>query len=344
MRVALIGLEQSGKKTLFTLLTGRKAPEARKPTDLVEGVASVRDPRVDVLTGICNPESKVYATNNFVLCPDLVVGGSGGRAWLEAARRCDLLCLVVRAFDSDEVYHPTGTVDYARDRSTLEAELALADMELVDTRLAKLAREAKGGQTKAQEAEQKALGKLMAAFEEERPAEDAGLDDEDKEAIAHLGLISFLSRLWVQNAGEDELDKAVGDDELLVSAKIEQEVLEIDDEPSRLELLESMGLTASGLDRMNAAAYKALSLQSFYTIGADEVRAWTIRTGSNAPTAGGKVHSDIERGFIRAEVIAYDDLVSAGSEKAAKDRGVMDVRGKDYVLRDGDICHFLFNV
>jgi GTP-binding protein YchF len=342
MRIGILGLPQAGKRTLFTLLTGRKVPDVRRAGESLEGVATIRDPRVDVLTDICQPQRKVYAENNFVLCPD-VTEGAAAREWLEAARRCDLLCLVVRAFASEQVYHPAGSVDADRDRSNLAAELILADMALAEKRLERLGREAKAGATREQKEQQAVLQQCLAHLEEEKPLSTLELDPEAEGHLAHLNLLTRKPLLWAVNVAEDDLGQEPLSDTVIVSAQIEQEITEMDDEEQQ-EFLASLGLTASGLDRMNAAAYDALGLMSFYTVGKDECRAWTIRKGSPAPVAGGKVHSDIERGFIRVEIIKYDDLVAAGSEKAAKDKGKNQVKGKDYVIEDGDICHFLFNV
>jgi len=342
MRIGLLGLEQSGKRTLFALLTGR-CVDVRKAGESPEGVAAIHDPRVDVLSDICKPQKTVYAENHFVLCPDIAVG-SGKREWLEAARRCDLLCLVVRAFESDQVYHPAGGVDAARDRETLQTELVFADVELVDRRLERLAREMKGGKTRQQEAEQAVLQKVAEVLDGGGTVADAALDGDERLAVRHLGLVTDRPALWTYNVSEDDLGTDRGPGTFAVSAQIEQEIAEMEDPDDRREYLETMGLDASGLDRMNATAYDALGLMSFYTIGPDEVRAWTIRKGSLAPAAGGKVHTDIERGFIRVEVIKYDDLVDAGSEKVAKEKGKNAVKGRDYVIEDGDICHFLFNV
>ncbi len=343
MLIGILGFPQSGKRTLFTLLTGRVVPETRRPDEALEGIAPIRDPRVDVLTDICHPERKVYAENRLVLLPD-VVEGTGGRVWLEAARRCDLLCVVVRAFSSDQVYHPAGSVDAARDRAELDSELVLADMVLVDTRLQRLAKEVRGGATREQNLQQAVLERCLASLEEEKPLADLELDEDELGSLQGLGLLTFKPVLWTMNVDEDDLAKDHGSRAFAISAQIEAEIAEIDDPAERREFFEGMGLDASGLDRMNAAAYDALGLMSFYTVGTDEVRAWTIRKGAYAPTAGGKVHSDIQRGFIRAEVIKYDDLVAAGSEKAAKDKGKVSSRGRDYIIQDGDICHFLFNV
>ncbi len=342
MKIALIGFEQAGKRTLFSLLTGRHVGENRKPGEAVEGIADIRDPRVDKLAALCEPEKTVYAQNNFVLCPDAVTG-SGAREWLNAARRCDMLCLVVRAFESDQVYHPAGSIDAERDRTELESEILLADMELVEKRQVRLEKEARAGLSAGQKLEQKALEKCMAILEEEKGVAGAGLDEQALGAIRSLGLLTLLPVLVVHNVSEDALAEE-GSGAVAVSCQIEQEIAAIEDAAERQEYLGSLGLDALGVDRVNAAAYAALGLMSFYTTGKDECRAWTIRRGSLAPVAGGKIHSDIERGFIRVEVTKYEDFLATGSEKAAKDQGKVQLKGKDYVIEDGDICHFLFNV
>jgi hypothetical protein len=343
MRIGILGLPQSGKRTLFTLLTGRIVPEQRRSDDVLEGVASIRDPRVDVLESICSPERKVYAENHFVLLPDLEVG-SRNREWLEAARRSDLLCVVVRAFESDAVYHPAGSVDAARDRATIAAELIFADLELADTRLQRLVKETKSGTSREQTLQRAALEKCTRLLEAERPLVEVELDEEEMGSLRSLNLLTFKPVLWTYNVSEAAVGQSFGPGTLTVSARIEQEIGEVDDATDRRELLESLGLASAGIDRLNAAAYEMLGLMSFYTIGEDEARAWTVRKGTLAPQAGGKIHSDIERGFIRVSVIKYDDLVVCGSEKAAKERGKVAVKGRDYVIEDGDICHFLFNV
>jgi len=343
MRIGLLGFPQAGKRTLFALLTGNVVSPARKAGEVVEGVATIRDPRVDRLSAICNPRKITYATNAFALCPD-VVEGSEARDWLEAARTCDLLCLVVRRFESDAVYHPDGSVDATRDLASLQGELLLADMAICETRLTRLAKEKKAGLTPQQAAEEQTLSTCMAALEGERPLSQCELQDHEIATVKSLGFLTLKPLLVVYNVGEGETQDAGGPNSVSVSCLIEQEIMEIEDADERAEYLRDLGIEASGLDRVNAAAYDASGLMSFYTIGEDEVRAWTIRKGTAAPGAGGRIHSDIERGFIRVEIIKYDDLIAAGSEKAAKEKGQLQLKGKDYVMEDGDICHFLFNV
>jgi GTP-binding protein YchF len=345
MKIALLGLPQSGKKTLFSLMTGREVPEHRNEGDSLEGIAPIRDPRVDVLTEMENPEKTKYAENKIVLCPDMSEG-TGKREWLDAARRCDLLCLVVRDFASESVYHPSGSVDAARDRRALETELLLADLELIEKRLERIAKEKRSGLTSAQQKEEEVLLTCREAVENEKRISSLGFGEEDLAAIRSLNLVTLLPILWILNVEEERVGTAepAGEDIFLISALIEKEIMGIEETEERSEYLAALGLDSSGLDRLNAAAYDALGLMSFYTMGKDEVRAWTIRKGSLAPAAGGKIHSDIERGFIRVEVIKYDDLVAAGSESAAKAQGKALLKGKDYIMEDGDICHFRFNV
>ncbi|HJP30165.1 MAG: DUF933 domain-containing protein [Candidatus Latescibacteria bacterium] len=342
MKIALIGLPQAGKRTLFTLLTGRPVPESRQPGETVEGIAWVHDPRVDALQGLFHPKKTTYAENNFVLCPDATTGGES-HEWLNAARRCHLVCLVLRAFDDDGVYHPAGSVNADRDRENLEAELLLADMELVEKRLERLARESKSGLTGEQEREKAVLDRSMACLEENRCLRELTLTDSERATVRSLDLVTFLPVLPVYNVSEGDLGGDFGEATAAVSCQIESEVAGIEDEAERAEFLEALGLESPGLDRVNGAAYDALGLMSFYTVGEDECRAWTIRKGASGPEAGGAIHSDIERGFIRAEVMKYDDFIAAGSEAEARNRGHLATRGRDYTVEDGDIMHFLHN-
>ena len=343
MNIALLGYAQAGKKTLFELLMGRAVPRGRKPGEAVEGSAPIRDPRVDALDRICQPRRKTYAENHFVLCPDLAEGVAE-REWLDAARRCDAVCLVVRAFAAEEVYHPRGSIDPARDQEALLAELLFADMVLAERRLQRIEKDRQTGRPPGRPEEEAVLRRGLEALEGGRPLRELPLGTQEIEAVKSLGLVSFLPVLVVRNVGEAEAARPAGPGAVNLCCLLEQEIRAIEDETERAAFLESYGLTSPGVDRVNAAAYDALGLMSFYTVGPDEVRAWTIRKGSPAPVAGGKIHSDIERGFIRVETMAYDDFVELGSEKAVRDAGRMHTRGRDYVIQDGDICHFLFNV
>lgn len=342
MKIALLGLPQAGKKTLFTLLTGRDVPAGRKPGESVGGTARIRDPRVDKLAEIFKPKLTTYAENSFVLCPD-VPHGEPSREWLQSARKCDLLCIVIRAFESEAIYHPAGSVDARRDRLSLDGELLLADMEIIDGRLERLRKESRAGLTTEQKTEQEALAKCMAVLEDGKPVSAAALEPQERTSLRSMELVSSLPVLYVYNVAEDNATADFGPSSLPISCLIEQEIMSME-VGDRKEFLDALGLTDTGVDRMNAAAYDALGLMSFYTSGTDECRAWTIRKGSSAPEAGGKIHSDIARGFIRVEVVKFDDFVAAGTEAAARDQGKLQTRGKDYTIEDGDICHFLFSV
>lgn len=349
MKVALLGLPQSGKKTFFSLLTGRgRGPTgfpALKPNETLEGIAAIHDARVDALAAMFKPEKTKYAENLIALCPN-IAPGDAKREWLEAARRCDLLCCVVRAFTSADVYHPSGSVDPERDRLTLEAELLLADLELIEKRQERMTKEKRAGQTPQQAQEEQTLIKIKETIEREMKWVPLALPPHELDPIRSLNLLILKPVLWAYNVDENQLGQALGhasDNRFNISCRIEQEIMDLDP-AERNAYLKDLGLAASGLDRLNQAAYDALGLMSFYTSGADEVRAWTIRKGSVAPTAAGKVHSDIERGFIRVEIIKFDDLMTAGGEAQAKANGKAQLKGRDYVIEDGDICHFRFNV
>ncbi|MFK5927783.1 MAG: DUF933 domain-containing protein [Desulfuromusa sp.] len=344
MKIAILGLAQTGKKTLFTLLTGRPVPATRKPGEAIEGIAPIHDDRVDALKNLYQPKKTTYAENQFVLCPDITDSGSTSRLWMDPARRCDLLCLLIRDFDSPDIFHPSGSVNPERDRAMIESELLLADMQLVETRLQRIAKEKKGGQTTEQILEEEILQRFNSALEEEKFLSTVMLEPHEEKLIKSLGLLTRTPLLFAYNVSEDDIGKDFGSGVFTISCAIESEIAGIDDEVEQLEFMEAMGITQPSLDRINNALYDALGLMSFYTSGEDECRAWTIRKGSSAPVAGGKIHSDIERGFIRVEVMKYADLMAAGSEQGVKQAGKMQLNGKDYVIEDGDICHFLFNV
>ncbi len=343
MKIAILGLGQTGKKSLFTLLTGRPVPDSRKPGEAIEGIAPIHDSRVGALSDFYQPKKTTYAENQFVLCPD-ITDSSTSRHWMDPARRCDLLCLLIRSFDSPEIFHPSGSVDPERDRAMIETELLLADMQLVETRLKRLAKEMQNSSTSEQILEEGILQRFNTALDEEKFLSTVTLDPDEEQAIKSLDFVTRTPLLYAYNVSEDDIGKDFGPGVFTISCEIESEIATIDDAAERMEFMEAMGITEPSLDRINAALYDALGLMSFYTSGEDECRAWTIRKGSSAPVAGGKIHSDIERGFIRVEVMKYDDLMAAGSEQGVKQAGKMQLHGKDYVIEDGDICHFLFNV
>jgi len=348
MKAGLLGLQQSGKRSFFALLTGRKQAGtiARKEGEALEGIAPIHDPRVDVLAGIFKPEKTKYAENIIVLCPD-VDPKDAKRLWLEHARKCDLLCLLVRAFSSAEVYHPLGDVNPERDRNTLESEIVFADLEIIEKRLERIGREKKAGQSVQQIQEEKTLLKIKETIEKEMRLCSPPLSKQELDAIKSLSLLILKPVIWAYNVDEENLGQPANQKDknvFNISCRIEEEIMALENQEERMAYLKDLGVASSGLDRLNHTAYDTLGLMSFYTVGEDEVRAWTIRKGTFAPEAGGKVHTDIQRGFIRVEIIKYDDLVAVGSEAAAKSQGKMQLKGRDYVIADGDICHFRFNV
>ncbi|EKD50334.1 MAG: hypothetical protein ACD_62C00571G0002 [uncultured bacterium] len=345
MKVALLGYEYSGRKTLFSLLTGKVVPDHLIEGQVLEGMARINDARVDSLSKMYQPKKTVYVSTHFVLCPP-ISSGSKHDEWLKEARNADLLCVVVRDFASDDVFHPLGRVDAQGDRQNIMSELILADLMLVETRLERIAKD-KLRQAKAQNllVEEGALHKCKVVLDQEAPVSTVTFAKEEQAILNNLNLITQKSIMWCVNVAEGHANRAPGKpDEFIVSAKIEKEIVGIENPEERQMFMQDLGLKDSGLNRLNAAAYHQLGLMSFYTVGPDEVRAWTIKQGSLAPEAGGKIHSDIERGFVRVEVMKYDDLMAEKSEQKLKSLGKVYVKGRDYVIHDGDICNFLFNV
>ncbi len=360
MKFALLGLPGAGKKTFFSLLTDQdgagaesvvtmhgllKRKGVRREGDALIGIAPIHDARVTALAEIFKPEKTVFAENTIALCPD-IMPGSGDRKWLDAARRCDMLCILVRDFAGDASGGQDGAVNAAAEKSVIEAELILADMELIENRIKRLEKEKRGARASSQDYEQLAIEKISGALESQSGLFPLALEEKYLAPVKSLGLLALKPILYAHNVDEDRMavETEGGPAGLRVSCRIEQEIMGLGSADEQKAYLEELGVAASGLDRLNAAAYDALGLMSFYTVGDDEVRAWTVHKGSTAPSAAGKVHSDIERGFIRVEIIKYDDMIAAGGEAAAKAAGKMQVKGKDYVIEDGDICHFLFNV
>lgn len=345
MKIALLGFESSGKKTLFSLLTGNAVPGFLHEGQILEGQAFVRDDRVDKLSALYKPKKTTHATIQFIVCPP-VTTGTGYELWLKEARLCDLLCIVVRKFANPEVFHPLGRIDMEADRKTIQTELILADLMLVEKRLDRISKDRrKAANEPTLVVEEKMLERCQVKLEEEKPVSELAFSPEELVIMANLNLVTQKQILWCLNVDEGEASQVpTNKNELIISAKIEKDISEIADAAERETFMTELGLKESGLQKLTLAAYKALGLMSFYTTGEDEVRAWTIRMGTHAPQAGGKVHSDIERGFVRVEIMNCEELLSVGSEHKLKTLGKVHVKGKDYVIQDGDICHFLFAV
>jgi GTP-binding protein YchF len=358
MKVGIIGLPAVGKSALFQLLTGSPAAPAAGRAEPRLGVARVPDRRLDVLAEMYEPRKKTPASIEYVDVPGVAKGEGAALVDLPALRGVDALVHVVRAFDSATVPHPEGSVDALRDAKILELELILADLGTVERRLERLEASIKKAHKADDGAERAALLKVKEALEAERPLRDLELPEQDQRRLRGYSFLSGKPLLLAVNLGEDRLREASAFLESSglagfaarprvalcpVSAPIEAEIAQLGPRDARAFLLD-LGLEQPGLDRVIRTSYALLGLLSFLTAGEDECRAWTIRQGTRAQQAAGAIHSDIERGFIRAEVVGFDDLVAAGSIAACRERGTLRLEGKEYVVRDGDVINFRFNV
>jgi hypothetical protein len=355
VQLGILGLPKSGKTTLFNTLTASHQATDKYATSSQTnmGVATVRDARLEALRDLFSPRRYVPATVQYVDIPGLKKGESAESLDLAKLKTVDALVHVVRAFADPEILHPEGSVDPARDVATIDLELILADHDIVERRLERLEKATKRGLTPEEQRERQILSEvLLPALESEKPLREVLLDPEDEKRLRGFQLLSAKPMLIVINADEARaaappetfgIETRTAVRAVTVSAPIEQEISTLSPDEQK-EFLADLGLTEPSLDRVTRASYDLLGVISFFTVGEDEVRAWTIRRGTRAREAAGAVHSDIERGFIRAEVVPCDDLIRLKTMAACRDAGLLRLEGKEYVMKDGEVAHFRFNV
>lgn len=363
MKLGIVGLPNVGKSTLFNALTRAGADAANYPFCTIDpnvGVVNVPDLRLEVLNEMYQPKKKTPTTIEFVDIAGLVKGASEGEGlgnkFLAHIREVDAIAQVVRCFTDSNVTHVDGSIDPVRDIDIINMELLLADLAAVEKRMERTAKAAKSGDREYLD-ELAILEGFKDSLEEGKNIRQLELDEKARKIIKELSLLSAKPIIYIANVDEEDMIKdgnelveqvreyAKAEDAAVVtiSAKIESDIAELDEDEAEI-FLEEMGLAESGLDRVIRTGYQLLDLITFFTAGEPEVRAWTVRKGSTAPEAAGKIHTDMQRGFIRAELVAYQDLIDSGSISKAREEGLLRLEGKEYIVKDGDVCYFRFNV
>ena len=364
LTAGIVGLPNVGKSTLFNAITKQKVLAANYPFATIDpnvGVVTVPDARLDFLNSLYKPKSLVPTTFEFTDIAGLVKGASTGEGlgnkFLSHIREVDAICEVVRCFENKDIIHVEDIVDPVRDIEIIEVELILADLEIVENRFSKIGKKASLSKDKDVQKEALILTKLKETLEKNVPIRRIELTDEEKKYIKPFNLLTSKPIIYVANVSEDDL--LIGDNKyidrvkdyakkdnaevVVICAKVESDLCDMDAEEKKL-FLNELGVNESGIDKLIKASYNLLGLKTFFTAGIDECRAWTFKSGMRAPQCAGIIHTDFEKGFIKAEIMSYEDLKKEGSEKAVKEAGRMRLEGKDYIMQDGDICYFRFNV